>query len=107
MSTKEPTLDEIAQAPALADDLSPLARARLIAKASGCIAALAAPGIGGAEGADGSEDWISVPEAAALLGYSERWFYRAKNLPFVKRVSARKLLINRGGLDKWLQSRRS
>jgi hypothetical protein len=100
------SLDEIATAPDRAADLSPAARARLIGKAHTALAALTTPGITGSASAAG-ENWISVAESAKLLGYTKRWFYRNPNLPFIKRVSRRKLLINRTLLDRWLESRRS
>jgi hypothetical protein len=109
MSTKDPSLDEIATMPALAEELPAPTRARLIGRASVAIAALAAAGTGGDHG-DASEDWISPEAAAALLGFrSKRTLLRAPagKYPFLKRLSRRNVRISRSGLDTWMKSRRS
>jgi hypothetical protein len=51
---------------------------------------------------DDAIEWISVAQAAALTGRSVKWFYRHHNLPFVKRVSAKALTIDRRAMDRWI-----
>lgn len=67
----------------------------------------ASSGNGATAPAADDDQMLTVDEAAKLLRRSRRWFYRrAKSLPFIRRTSARSLLVSRAGLQKWLERQR-
>ena len=48
--------------------------------------------------------WLTVKEAAEKYPLSCRWFYRkASVLPFIRRVSSKKLLVHEPRLRRWLE----
>jgi hypothetical protein len=50
---------------------------------------------------------LAPDEAAALLKQSRRWLARnCQRLPFVKRVSERRFICSKNGLEKWLAARK-
>jgi hypothetical protein len=51
-----------------------------------------------------AEDFITLKDAARLIGVSVRWF-RRRRFSFVKRLSARRVVVSRSGLQKWIASR--
>ncbi len=77
-----------------------------------CSAALAA--LNAAEGDTGAtagnpavpaEEWIGPAEACILLDVDRRWLFRHKeSLPFIKRLSRKKLLVNKTGALAWLKA---
>jgi hypothetical protein len=104
------TFDELIANPALADTLPPTMAAVLLGRVGIATAALQArllaavvdqnkPSI-----ASDPEKMITVAEAAERLHRVPRWFYRhAAQLPFVRRISRKTLLISEPGLAKWLE----
>jgi hypothetical protein len=48
---------------------------------------------------------LSVDEAAVIIHEEPRWFYR-RRLPFIHRISRKKLLISRAGLMRWIATRK-
>ena len=51
------------------------------------------------------EDMITAQEAARLIHESPRFFYR-RRLPFIHRISRRKILISRKALLHWITTRK-
>jgi hypothetical protein len=50
---------------------------------------------------------LTPAEAAEMLRRTPRWIYRnAKQLPFVKRISAKSMLCSEAGVRRWLAGRR-
>jgi hypothetical protein len=104
-----PTLDELVVDSTRALGLSSDAIAVLMAKNAAVVTALAAAlAVSKSEKKHKDEpianDRMLTPnEAASLLRRKPRWIYRnADRLPFVKRVSAKSLLISETNLQKWL-----
>jgi len=63
---------------------------------------------GSGESAPAQDRTLTVDEAAAMIGVGRRFVYRnAKRLPFVKRLSAKKLICSEAGLTRWLASRKA
>ncbi|MHB8382328.1 MAG: hypothetical protein ACYDC3_08300 [Candidatus Binataceae bacterium] len=105
-----PTFDELIANPALALTLPPATAAVLLGRVGIATAALQArllaavveqnkPSV-----ASEPEKMITVAEAAERLRRVPRWFYRhASQLPFVRRISRKTLLISEPGLAKWLE----
>jgi len=60
----------------------------------------------GAGAAHVEDEMLTVAEAAKLLRREPRWIWRHKNLPFVRRISARSLLCSKRGVETWLASRK-
>jgi hypothetical protein len=55
----------------------------------------------------GEKRWITPEEAADIIRESPRWFYRnAGRLPFVRRVSRKKILISAPEMHRWIDARR-
>ncbi len=51
-----------------------------------------------------AEEWIDADEACALLHFNRRWlFQRADRYPWVKRLSRKRLLVNKAGALLWLK----
>jgi helix-turn-helix protein len=111
-----PTLDTVLRSPACVADIPRAILVELLAEAaavqSTIVARLVAvggncvevptPGVPESEG-----KMMTVAEAAALLRKQPRWVYRhAKQLPFVKRLSPKALLVSEAGLRKWIEQRR-
>ena len=52
------------------------------------------------------DEWISLEQAQRLLGVSAKWFTRRKGkLPFIKRLSRRKVVVSRTALQRWIAAR--
>lgn len=48
------------------------------------------------------EEWIEVAEAAPLIKKSAKWFYRhARDLPFVRRIGPKSLLVSKPRMLRW------
>ena len=55
----------------------------------------------------GEKRWITPEQAAEIIHESPRWFYRnAGRLPFVRRVSRKKILICTPEMHRWIDARR-
>jgi hypothetical protein len=55
----------------------------------------------------GEKHWITPDEASQIIRESPRWFYRnAGRLPFVRRVSRKKILISAPEMHRWIDARR-
>jgi hypothetical protein len=52
------------------------------------------------------DEMLSVEQAAAIIHEEPRWFYR-RRLPFIHRISRKKILISRVGLMRWIATRKS
>lgn len=52
------------------------------------------------------DEMLSVEQAAAIIHQEPRWFYR-RRLPFIHRISRKKILISRAGLMRWIATRKS
>lgn len=109
-----PSLDELARDPGRAAGLAPeVARtlfARCVVVQGALLApALAAAGVRGADtGPDDGDELLTLKEAAQMIGRNPRWFTRQRRqLPFVKRLSPRTLLVSKPGLLKWIAAQRS
>jgi hypothetical protein len=105
-----PSLDELIASPALAETLPPTMAALLLGRVGIATAALQARLFAAAiehdkpKAASEPEKMITVAEAAERLHRVPRWFYRhAAQLPFVRRISRKSLLISEPGLAKWLE----
>ena len=58
------------------------------------------------EGAE-QDRMLDVEEAAEVLGVTKRWLYRhAKQLPFTRPISRKIVRFSRGGITRWLATRR-
>ena len=93
-------------AEAIPSVLSELATAQLaIAAAQGALVTrIAAAGDRNTE-AD-KDGWLTSDEAAELLRVDRKWLYRrARNLPFCRRLSRKKLLFSEAGLRRWMATR--
>jgi hypothetical protein len=67
-------------------------------------AAMLSPHNQPAQGDAADDRMLTVEEAAEILRRERRWIYRnAAQLPFVKRISPRSLLISENGLRRWLE----
>ena len=52
--------------------------------------------------------WLTVAEVEAKYGLKKRWLFdHRRELPFVRNVSRKTILINEKGLTRWLASRSS
>jgi hypothetical protein len=61
----------------------------------------------GATGSTGEKRWLTAEEAAEIIHESPRWFYRnASRLPFVRRVSRKRILICAPEMHRWIDARR-
>jgi hypothetical protein len=112
--TSTPSLDLILREPATVaalprQDLEQLLReAAAVQSTLTAYLPLAESGESSASAPEAENKMLTVEEAAIRLRRSRRWIYRhAKQLPFVKRISARSLLISEHGLQKWLDRRKS
>ena len=107
-----PTLDEIAREPGKAAALPPDTTRALFSQLVVVQAALlpqmlctdrnpvAAP--------EPPEDWIALDAAAALVGRPRSWLLRRRPRPgWLKRLSGKVFIVNRRGLQRWLDSRPS
>ena len=119
-----PGLDELAENPELAADLSRVECAFLIARvekvhATICVRArcLMGPqratresGKAGSDRESGSavtDRWLTPDEAAEILREPRAAIYRrAKHWHFARRISRKKMLISETGLNNWLAARR-
>jgi len=105
-----PSLDELAENPSQARDLSRQMRSELIVRASALIASLAGPLIAEPSSApvtEAEDELLTVEEAAMLLRRSRRWLWRhKKSLPFVRQISGKSLLCSKNDLAAWLATRR-
>jgi hypothetical protein len=64
-------------------------------------------GYASAPAPDGKDQWITITEASKHICRSRKWFYRrADELPFIKRISPKALLVSRQGLDRWIERQR-
>jgi len=106
-----PTLDEIARDPSRAHGLPAptlVALATLCAAAQSVIAQaqaalLLSPQARPTRNDSPDDQMLTVEEAAAMLRQSKQWLYRhADQLPFVRRLSRKKLLCSRSGIVHWL-----
>lgn len=53
------------------------------------------------------ERLLTPDEAAEILHVDKDWLYRhAKQLPFTRRLSRKKIRFNEAGLRRWLQARK-
>ena len=123
-ATKFPGLDELAENPELAADLSRVQCAFLIARvekvhATICVRARCLMGPQRATGESGkassdrdsgsavTDRWLTPDEAAEITRQSRAAIYRlARRWPFAKRVSRKRLLVSQAGLNKWLAALR-
>lgn len=52
-------------------------------------------------------EWLDVDETVNKYKLSRRWLYsKSKALPFLKRISRKKLLVHEPGLLRWLKHTR-
>lgn len=50
-----------------------------------------------------ADEYLSVEEAAAIMGCQPRWLWRhAETLPFCRRVSKKVMRVSRKGLQAWM-----
>jgi hypothetical protein len=106
-----PTLDEIVREPARAAALAAETVRALFGQAAIAQATLlprlllndSGPAI-----PEKPEDWISLEEAAALVGRPRSWLLRRHPRPaWLKRLGRKTFVVNRRGLERWLDSRPS
>ena len=108
-----PTLDEISREPERLQGLDSTTLFALALRANsvaGMIAAhLAIASNGHHHPAPAqAEEWVTVEDAAELAHKSRRWFFRnSSRLPFIKRVSARSVVVSRQGLERWISRRKA
>ncbi len=106
-----PTLDEIARDPSQAAALSPEVIRAIFGQVVLLQTALlpytwradapAAPG-------PHADDWISLADAAALIGRPTSWLLRRSPRPvWLRRLGRKTFLVNRPALLRWLDSRPS
>ncbi len=102
------SLDQLSIKPEMAASLPPNERAEALARVAACAAALAACEPNTANPAPEPDPWIGIDEACALLpGIDRRWLFRqADRLPWIKRLSRKRLLVNRPGALLWLKTRK-
>jgi len=102
-----PTLDQIAREP---DSLIGLPPATVAALTSRCVAALAALSDATASALlsskqtvadEGPRFALSLDEGAELLGVTPRWLREHRELPFVQRISRKRIVVDEAGLLKW------
>lgn len=109
MLTAVPSLDELARDPSLATGLPAHTLKSLMLRTAALLAVLAAAEeqpTTATPAAYEPDKWISADEAAALLQKPRRWIVdNADRLPWVRRVSRKKLLCSEAGLRKWLVKR--
>jgi hypothetical protein len=61
---------------------------------------------GGPAAAEPTEDWISLEVAADMLGRPRSWILRRRPRPaWLKRLGRKTFVVNRRGLERWLESR--
>jgi hypothetical protein len=53
------------------------------------------------------DTWLTIGEAAREIHRSTKWLYRHRDLPFIKRISAKSLLVSRNGMNKWIERQRA
>ena len=102
------SLDQLSIEPEMAASLPPNERAEALARVAACAAALAACEPNTANPAPEPDPWIGIDEACALLpGIDRRWLFRqADRLPWIKRLSRKRLLVNKPGALLWLKTRK-
>lgn len=53
------------------------------------------------------EQWIGIDEAISLLHVDRRWLFRHKeSFPWIRKLSRKRLLVNKPGALAWLKTRR-
>ena len=50
--------------------------------------------------------YLTVKEAAKIVGLSDKWFYDHKNLPFMRVIPPRSIRVSEIGLRRWMESNR-
>jgi len=114
--TSTPSLDLILREPAMSAALPREVWEQLLREAAAVQCTLVAHPPSAASGensgrastSEADDKMLTVEEAAIRLRRSKRWLYRhSKQLPFVKRISSRSLLVSEHGLQKWLDRRKS
>ena len=57
---------------------------------------------------EGADEYLTADEAASLLKVSPKWLYRRSgSLPFAHRLSRKRLLFSRRGLERYLAARKA
>ena len=107
-----PTLDEIAREPAKAATLpADTARAlygQLVLVQAALLPQLLCTDRNPVAAPEPPEDWISLDDAAALVGRPRSWLLRRQPRPaWLKRLSGKVFVVNRAGLLRWLSNRPS
>jgi hypothetical protein len=110
-----PTLDEIASDPTRAADLPADAIVALSLRCAAVqstlsSAALAALARAGAKlpASNDPDEWLDENHAAEFLHQPRRWLFRhAAKLPFVSRVSRKRLICSKRGMERWLTTQKS
>jgi hypothetical protein len=108
-----PTLDTIAADPRRAIGLPRAALSALLLR-NAAVSTVLAAALADAQSApapheeNSNDRSLSVDEAAAMIGVGRRYIYRnVKKLPWVRRLSAKKLSCSEAGLKRWLAGRRA
>jgi hypothetical protein len=103
--TGTPTLHELVENPTRSTALAPKDLAQLAAAVVFGLLAVDR-GTEPHPAAVGPDEMLSVEQAAAIIHEEPRWFYR-RRLPFIHRISRKKILVSRAGLMRWIATRRS
>ena len=99
------SLDQLSIKPEMAASLPPNERAEALARVAACAAALAACEPNTTNPAPEPEQWIGIDEAIYLLHVERRWLFRQTDrLPWIKRLSRKRLLVNKTGALAWLKA---
>jgi hypothetical protein len=108
------TLDDIARSPGQAGALRPEEARALLAQCVIVQSALLAPVLAAVPAAPAgaptasSEEWLTLEDAAKLIGVSTRWFTRRRGrLAFVKKLSPKKVMVDKAGLLRWVGAQRA
>lgn len=102
-----PSLDAIAADPSVVRGLSRDTVFQLSLRAQSVTLACALAMISGAAPATVAEQdrLLTAEEAATILGVSRKWIYGHQALPFVVRISEKKLRVSEQRLRKWMKQR--
>lgn len=106
-----PGLDALRAEPERANELPREVLLRLMLEAQAvlavCAVAVASRVDGVRLGGADADRLLTVAEAAGRLSVSPKWIYSQPDLPFVVRISERKLRVSEVKLQRWLKTLKS
>lgn len=107
-----PSLDQIARDPDCVNRLPLDARVSLSIRAAN-VANITATSVASAllsartTADEGPRFALSLDEGAAMLGVTPRWLREHRELPFVRRLSRKNIVVDEAGLRRWRDARRA